>query len=309
MADPTTPGTSKKRTRPVERRFIDAKSGEQVAASTVITDADDVAREVRIHKETASGDPGRRRPIAIALWVLAIGFEVLALLVFNGTLESLPGSALVWLIAFILLDLACVVVAGQLWKQANHIDPPSEVNQVAFFLKSQLGAVLAAVAFVPVIILMLTDKDADARTKRIGTIAAAIALVIGMGTSIDFNPVSAEDLAEAEETAIALGDGTVYWTTFGRVYHLNPNCPHILNSTDIYQGDVQAAFEARRTRACKTCATASGSDVLKDLSQDGGSGEAAKASGDTDAGANTDAGADTSTSADAEAPGEVDEAA
>lgn len=257
--------SSRKRKRPVNRRFIDAETGEEVAATTVVTNADDVAREVRVHKVTASGDPGKRRPIAIGLWVGAIVFEVLALLVFNGTLSRLPGKALIWLIAFIVLDLICVVVAGQLWKQANHIDPPSEANKVEFFLKSQLGAILSAVAFVPVIILMLTDQEADGQTKKLGIIAAAIALVIGMGTSIDFHPVSAEDLAEAEENAIALGTGTVYWTEFGHVYHLNPNCQAIINSADIYQGDVQAAFEAGRTRACKFCANESGSDVLKDL--------------------------------------------
>ncbi len=252
--------------RKVERRFIDAKTGEEIGASTVVTNADDVAREVTVHHVTAKGDPGKRRPIAIALWVLAIVFEVLAWLVFNGTLANLPGKLMIWLIAFIVLDLICVVVAGQLWKQANHIDPPSEANKASFFLKSQLGAILSAVAFVPIIILMLTDQDADPQTKKIGTIAAAIALAIGMGTSIDFHPASAEDLAEMEETAIELGSGTVYWTPFGHVYHLNPDCQAIINSSDIYTGDVQAAFEAGRTRACKFCANASGSDVLKDLS-------------------------------------------
>ncbi|MBP3892804.1 MAG: hypothetical protein J6D34_02045 [Atopobiaceae bacterium] len=259
--------TGKKRKRPVERRFIDAKTGEEVAKTTVVTDAKDVAREVRVHQATATGDPGKRRPIAIVLWVLAIVFEVLALLVFNGTITNIPFSATACLIIFIVLDLICVVVAGQLWKQANHIDPPSEANKASFFLKSQLGAILSAVAFFPLIILMLTDQDADPQTKKIGTIAAAIALAIGMGTSIDYHPVSAEDLAEAQETAIALGDGTVYWTPYGHVYHLNPDCQAIVNSPDIYQGDVQAAFEAGRTRACKFCANASGSDVLVDLSK------------------------------------------
>ncbi len=263
MAETKSDGTGKK--RKVERRFIDAKTGEEIGKSTVVTNADDVAREVTIHKVTAKGDPGKRRPIAIALWVLAIVFEVLAWLVFNGTLANLPGKLVIWLVAFIVLDLICVVVAGQLWKQANHIDPPSEANKAEFFLKSQLGAILSAVAFVPVIILMLTDKEADSQTKKIGTIAAAIALVIGMGTSIDFHPVSEEDLTTMEETAIELGTGTVYWTPFGHKYHLNPDCQAIINSTDIYSGDVQAAFEAGRTDPCKFCAKASGSDVLNEL--------------------------------------------
>lgn len=267
MAENKTEGTGKK--RKVERRFIDAKTGEEIGKSTVVTNADDVAREVTVHHVTAKGDPGKRRPIAIALWVLAIVFEVLALLVFNGTIANLPGKLMMWLIIFIVLDLICVVVAGQLWKQANHIDPPSEANKVTFFLKSQLGAILSTIAFVPAIILMATDKNADPQTKKIGAIAAAICLAIGMGTSIDYHPVSAEDLAEAEETAIELGTGTVYWTPFGHVYHLNPDCQAIVNSSDIYTGDVQAAFEAGRTRACKFCAQASGSDVLKELSETG----------------------------------------
>ena len=160
---------------------------------------------------------------------------MLAWLVFNGTIANLPGKLVICLVAFIVLDLICVVVAGQLWKQANHIDPPSEANKVTFFLKSQLGAILSAVAFLPVLILMATDEDADPQTKKIGAMAAAIALAIGMGSSIDFHPVSAEDLAEAEETAIALGDGTVYWTPYGHVYHLNPDCQAIVNSPDIYR--------------------------------------------------------------------------
>ena len=279
MADNTTPAEGK---RKVKRRFIDAKTGEEIAEATVVTNADDVAREVTVHTVTAKGDPGIRRPVAIALWCAAIVFEVLALLVFNGTIVSLPGRALVWLVVFIVLDLVCVVVGGQLWKQANHIDPPSEANKVSFFLKSQLGALLSALAFVPIIILMLTDQEADSQTKKIGTIAAAIALVIGLGTSIDFHPASAEDLQEMEETAIALGTGAVYWTEFGHVYHLNPNCQAIVNSSDIYQGDVQAAFEAGRTRACKFCAKESGSDLLQDMASTDDESDASDKSGAAD---------------------------
>ena len=260
----------KQEKRAVKRVFIDADTGKQIKEQTVITDAKDVATRVEVKNVIAGEEVGNKRTIAIVLWVAAILFEVLAvmsLMQSSPLYGKLPGNPLVWMVAFLILDLICVIIAGQLWKQANHIDPPSEANKVSFFLKSQLGAILAAVAFVPVIILMLTDENADPQTKKIGAIAAAIALAIGMGTSIDYHPVSAEDLAEAEETAIALGDGTVYWTPYGHVYHLNPDCQAIVNSPDIYQGDVQAAFEAGRTRACKFCASASGSDVLVDLSK------------------------------------------
>lgn len=252
--------------RPVERTFIDAKTGEKISAQTVVTDAKDVATEVRVSQAAAVGDPGPRRAIAIVLWLVAIVFEVLALLVFNGTLEqTFPGNPLVWLIVFIVLDLICVIVAGQLWKKANHMDPPSEANKASFFLKSQLGAILSVIAFLPLLIFIFTDKNADKQMKTIGSIAAAVALVIGLGSSIDFNPVSAEDVAETEAAAIALGDGNVYWTPYGHVYHLNPNCQAIQNSAEITVGTASEAYAAGRSRACKFCAEESGSDVLKEL--------------------------------------------
>ena len=252
--------------RKVERVFIDAKTGKQVAAATVATDAKDVATQVTIHHADEIGDPGPRRAIAIVLFVLGIVFELLALLVFNGTLEqTFPGNPMIWLIVFIVLDLIAVVIGSQLWKKANHMDPPSEANKVSFFLKSQLGAILSVVAFLPLVILILTDKNADKQMKTVGGIAAAIALVIAVGTGADFSPVSAEDVEAAQQNAIELGDGTVYWTPSGHVYHLNPNCQAIINSTDIYQGTAAEAMAAGRDRACKFCAEASGSDVMKDL--------------------------------------------
>jgi len=136
-------------------------------------------------------------------------------------------------------------------------------------MKSQLGAILSVVAFLPFIILTLLDKDADKRTKTIAIIVAAIALAIGGGTSADFNPVSSEDLQAMQQNAIELGDGTVYWTEYGTVYHLNPNCSHIRNSATIYQGDAAAAYEHGLTRPCKHCAMESGSETLQAMAEAG----------------------------------------
>ena len=257
----------------VKRTFVDAKTGKVIDESTITTTRpQDVATTVRVNTVTGSdGNPGNRRPIAIALWVLAIVFEVLALLalkqdspIYNwGTIFPSP-----WIlpIIFIVLDLICCVVAGQLWKQANHIDPPSEKNQVEFFLKSQLGALLAVVAFLPLLILTLLDQNADKQTKTVAAIAAAVALAIGVGTGADFNPVSAETLEEMQANAVALGDGTVYWTESGGVYHLNKDCGHIINSTEIYSGTAAAAMEAGKSRPCKSCAQKSGDETLQALS-------------------------------------------
>ncbi len=258
--------------RPVKRVFIDADTGKQISEQTVVTDAKDVATRVTVKHVDATGEVGNKRPIAIALWVVAIIFEVLAamsVMQSSPLYAKLPGNPLVWVVAFLVLDLICVIVAGQLWKKANHIDPPSEANKVEFFLKSQLGAILSVIAFLPFIILTLLDKDADKRTKTIAVVAAVIALAIGGGTSADFNPVSSEDLQAMQANAIELGDGTVYWTEHGTVYHLNPNCSHIINSATIYSGDAAAAYEHGLTRPCKDCARADGDETIKAMAEAG----------------------------------------
>ena len=287
--------------RQVKRVFIDADTGKQISEQTVVTDAKDVATRVEVKHVDATGEVGNKRPIAIALWVVAIIFEVLAamsVMQSSPLYAKLPGNPLVWVVAFLVLDLICVIVAGQLWKKANHIDPPSEANKVEFFLKSQLGAILSVIAFLPFIILTLLDKDADKRTKTIAVVAAVIALAIGGGTSADFNPVSSEDLQAMQANAIELGDGTVYWTEHGTVYHLNPNCSHIINSATIYSGDAAAAYEHGLTRPCKDCARADGDETIKAMAEAGTVTEA-------DAGEADEAATDEAETEDAE----VDEAA
>ena len=268
--------------RQVKRVFIDADTGKQISEQTVVTDAKDVATRVEVKHVDATGEVGNKRPIAIVLWVVAIIFEVLAVM---SVMQSsplygkLPGNPLVWVIAFLVVDLICVIIAGQLWKKANHIDPPSEKNAFEFFVKSQLGAILSVVAFLPFIILTLLDKDADKRTKTIAVAVAVVALLIGGGTSADYNPVSSEDLEAMQQNAIELGDGTVYWTEHGTVYHLNPNCSHIINSKTIYSGDAAAAYEHGLTRPCKDCARADGDETIKAMSEAGTTTEATEDEG------------------------------
>lgn len=288
--------------REVKRVFIDAETGKQINAQTVVTDAKDVATRVEVKHVEATGEVGNKRTIAIVLWLVAILFEVLAvmsLMQSSPLYGRLPGNPLVWMVAFLVLDLICVIIAGQLWKKANHIDPPSEANKFEFFVKSQLGAILSVIAFLPFVILAILDKDADKRTKTIAIAVAVVAALIGTGTSADFNPVSSEDLQAMQQNAIELGDGTVYWTEHGTVYHLNPNCSHIINSKTIYSGDAAAAYEHGLTRPCKDCARADGDETIKAMAEAGTVTEAPDA----------DAGADAEAEPEAEEEAEVDEAA
>lgn len=293
MAEDSKPGK-----RPVKRVFIDAGTGKQIKEQTVITDAEDVATRVEVRNVQSEGEVGGRRTVAIVLWVVAIIFEVLAVM---SLMQSSPlygrlplFEPLVWMIVFLVLDLICVIIAGQLWKKANRIDPPSEKNAAEFFIKSQLGAILSIIAFLPFVIIALTDRNADKRTKIIAVAVALAAMLIGGGTSADFNPVSSEDLQAMQANAIELGDGTVYWTEHGTVYHLNPNCHHIANSATIHSGDAATAYERGLTRPCKDCARADGSETIKAMAEAGtvteGDGGAETAEGDAAAeGAQDDA--------------------
>ena len=47
---------------------------------------------------------------------------------------------------------------------------------------------------------------------------------------------------------------TVYWTRFGKSYHLDPNCHTLMRSSKVYQGTIEEAFEANRTDPCDFCA-------------------------------------------------------
>ncbi len=199
---------------------------------------------------------------AVVLWVLAIALEVLTILLINGTLY-IPGNSMLYIIIGIVLDLAFVIIGSQLWKKANRIDPCSEKKKLKFFLWNQMGVIAAVLAFFPLVLLLLKEDDLDPKTKKILSIIAAIAMLLSVGTSIDYNPTSAEDLAQAQSDAYEMSiDGeTCYWTSFGRCFHFNPDCHTIINSNPVYTGTVAEAFEANRTKGCSYCATVDGEEL------------------------------------------------
>lgn len=191
---------------------------------------------------------------AVVLWLVALGLEVLAVMILNGsvTLSFIPLSSLTQIIIVLVLDLIFVIIGSQLWKKANHIDPASEKNKLKFWLWNNMGVIVCAIAFIPFIVLALTNKDTDAKTKKIASIVAIVALLIGGIASYDFNPISEEAKAEA---MAYYGDETVYWTPFGKVYHTDLDCHSMNRSDTIIEGTVEEAIAANRTRLCKYCET------------------------------------------------------
>ena len=207
------------------------------------------------------------RIIAIVLWVLALGFEVLAILLFVKKITITYAIPNVWqAVIALVLDLICLVIGSQMWKKANHMDPASKKNKLRFWIQNNLGVIVAAVAFIPFIIIALTDKNASKQDKTIATIAAAVALAVGVLTGIDYNPVSQEDLAEQQQ----LITEDVYWTPGGGVYHTHEDCGHLANSYELSKGSVTAAIENGKTRICKTCANRDNLELPDNVLQDMG---------------------------------------
>lgn len=198
------------------------------------------------------GNAGALRATAVVMWVLAIICELLGFLMYFGKLNITFVGTLTAVIAVIVLDLIFVIIGSQCWKKANHIKPASKKNKVKFFLWNNMGVIVAIIAFLPYLILILTDKNKqfDKKTKTIAAVAAVIALLIGTLTSIDYNPVSLEEQQAAEQYV----EGTVYWTQFGKVYHTSQDCSHLNNSDTLYFGSVDKAIEENRTRLCYDCA-------------------------------------------------------
>jgi len=224
---------------PKKKKIVSADTGEEVKAGS------------RKKKAAAPvGNAGGLRAGAIILWVVALVFEVLAFLVLIGKINLKFMPSLYQIIAFLVLDLVCVIVGSQLWKKANHIKPASEKNKLKFWLWNNMGLIVCAVAFIPFVILALTNKEADKKTKAIATVVAVIALLIGGVASYDWNPVSEEQQQAAME---AISDD-VYWSPFGKVYHTHEDCSSLNQSDSLTYGTVEQAIAEGRTRLCSFCA-------------------------------------------------------
>ncbi len=225
---------------PKKKKIVSADTGKEVKAGS------------RKKKKEAApvGNAGGLRAGAVALWVVALVFEVLAYLVLIGKINLQFMPSLWQIIGFLVLDLVCVIVGSQLWKKANHIKPASEKNKFTFWLWNNMGVIVCAIAFIPFVILALTDKNSDKKTKAIATVVAVIALLIGGVASYDFNPVSEEQ----QQAAMDAITDDVYWSPFGKVYHTHDDCSSLNQSDSLTYGTVEQAIAAGRTRLCSFCA-------------------------------------------------------
>ena len=189
-----------------------------------------------------------KRVIAFILWGLAIALEGVGiwylLTQVRGTNVDgepvtgfIPSDSLMWALIGLLVVIGILTVIGsQLWKAANQADPASRQEAFRYFVQNQLGAIITIIAFVPIIIVILLNKNLDNKTKGIAGAVGAVVLVAAVLLNIEWNPASLEENTEGqieeeianegqidEYTAIVTeltGSDIVAWTPAGKVYHL-----------------------------------------------------------------------------------------
>lgn len=194
------------------------------------------------------------RIFAMIAWIIAIAGQAYA--IFN----LLSDDKMTWLIVAIVVILALAITGSMLWKKANRLDPASEEDKTRFFIQNQLGAIMGVLAFLPLVILIFTNKDLDKRTKGIAGSVAVVALLLAGITGVDFDPPSIEKYTKEinEQTTtlkeLNFDNDNVFWTRAGNKYHIFNDCQHIRGRDEINNGTVKESWEQKGiSELCKTC--------------------------------------------------------
>jgi hypothetical protein len=163
------------------------------------------------------------RIVAVLLWLVAIGTEVFAAIwVVKRTWKGEQATVSMVVLIAAIVAIAVFAIAGSLlWKSANRADPASKSEPVRFFIQNQLGVIISIVAFLPLIVLIFTNKNMGGQQKAIAGSIGVIALVVAGLASYSANPPSTEQYGT--ETSVVVqytGKDEVFWTKEGSVYHL-----------------------------------------------------------------------------------------
>lgn len=184
------------------------------------------------------------RIIAIISWILAMAGQAFA------ALKLISDETLVWLVVAIVVILILAVTGSTLWKKANRLDPASEKDKTRFFIQNQLGAIMGVLAFLPLVILIFTNKDASGKTKGIAGSIAVVAMLVAGISGVDFDPPSVEKYTEEinaqTETLKDLTDtDNVYWSTSGNKYHVYEDCRSLKGRENISNGSVKESWDKK----------------------------------------------------------------
>ncbi|WP_260980447.1 hypothetical protein [Microbacterium paludicola] len=213
------------------------------------------------------------RWIAAALWVVAIAAEAVAifwllrqrefigedgvlvrdpetgLLQEQGVTAQFPQWALITLIVLLVVIAALSITGSFLWKKANRLDPAEKSDTVRFFVQNQLGAIIAVIAFLPLVILIFLNKDMDKGQKTTAGIIGVILAIGAVALGIDYDPPSVEQYTADQSTVIQLlGQDEVVWVDGGAVYHVCDSVSDIQTGSEKRTGTTAEAVEAGKIR-------------------------------------------------------------
>ncbi|GGM48496.1 hypothetical protein [Microbacterium saperdae] len=167
----------------------------------------------------------------------------------QGVAAEFPQWAFVALLVLLVVIAALSITGSVLWKKANRLDPARKSDTVRFFVQNQLGAIIAIVAFLPLIILIFLNKDMSKGQKTTaGIVGIALAVLAAvLGTSI--NPPSVEQYTADQSAVIQLlGQDEVVWVDGGAVYHVCDEVSAIQTGSEIRTGTTAEAIEAGKSR-------------------------------------------------------------
>lgn len=197
----------------------------------------------------AKSSATKLRIFAALAWVAAIAIEGYAIF---GVLRRAGEVNLVLLCVLIVVIGALAITGSLLWKKANRLDPARRADTVRFFVQNQLGALITLLAFLPLIALILLDKDMDKKEKAISGGLGVVVMLIAGYFGIDWDAPSVEQYAEeTSQVEDITGQNLVYWTKSGDVFHLCEEVSAVnLESKDntIYSGTVADAHAAGKSR-------------------------------------------------------------
>src|SRR3569623_47813 len=157
------------------------------------TDDTDVTQAWRATQGQQSA-ASRLRLFAAIAWVVAIGAEIAGVVMLlrhkfdHGNLPLLIG---------LLVVIAVFAIAGNLmWKAANKQDPARASDTTRFFFQNQLGAIVTVIAFLPLVVLILMDKDMDPKNKKIAGGIGGVLAVVAVLFGVSFKPPSVEQYTQ-----------------------------------------------------------------------------------------------------------------
>ena len=140
------------------------------------------------------GSAKRLRIFAVLAWIVALAGEGAGIYLLmqrkfdNGNLPLLIG---------ILVGIAVFAIAGSMmWKAANRHDPASKAEPFRFFVQNQLGAIITLIAFLPLVFLILTDKNMDPKTKQIAGGAGVVLALLATLLGVNLKPPSVEQYTQ-----------------------------------------------------------------------------------------------------------------